>query len=102
MRVMVRGDVEDYRDVWPNTEVVQGDALDQASLERAMVGAYAAYYLIHSLILGPQEFAQTDLLAARNFRKAADKSQLKRIVYLGGLGKPGDCSSRNSSGETSG
>ena len=34
--------LEDYRDVWPNTEVVQGDALDQASLERAMVGAHAA------------------------------------------------------------
>ncbi len=97
VRVMVRGDVEDYRDVWPNTEVVQGDALDQASLERALVGAHAAYYLIHSLILGPRDFAQTDLQAARNFRKAADNSQLKRIVYLGGLGIPRDCSSRGSS-----
>ncbi len=96
VRVMVRGDVDDFRDVWPNTEVVQGDALDQASLERAMVGAHAAYYLIHSLILGPEDFAQTDLLAARNFHQAADKSKLKRIVYLGGLGRPGDCASESS------
>ncbi len=91
VRVMVRGDTENYHDVWPEAEVVQGDALDLPSLKRAMAGVYRAYYLIHSLVLGPAEFAQTDLVAARNFRQAADDSQLKHIIYLGGLGKEGDC-----------
>ena len=91
VRVMVRGDVEDYMDVWPNAEVVQGDALDVSSLQRAMDGAFAAYYLIHSLVLGPREFARADLAAVRNFRRAADSSRLNRIIYLGGLGRPEDC-----------
>ncbi|MCP4292318.1 MAG: SDR family oxidoreductase [bacterium] len=97
VRVMVRGDVVNYQKIWPDTEVVEGDALDVESLKRAMVDVFAAYYLIHSLVLGPTEFAETDLKAARNFCQAADESNLKRIIYLGGLGSSGDCGSANKS-----
>ena len=91
VRVMVRGDAETYREVWPEAEVVQGDALNIASLNNAMEGVFAAYYLIHSLVLGPKEFAQTALAAARNFRQAADETRMQRIIYLGGLGNTGQC-----------
>ncbi len=101
VRVMVRGDVLNYQKIWPDTEVVQGDALDVQSLKRALEGVCAAYYLIHSLVLGPAEFAETDLKAAQNFRQAADESQLKRLIYLGGLGTSGNCGSVNKSLETS-
>ena len=35
--------------VAPNTEVVKGDCLDQASLQPVMAGVHTAYYLVHSM-----------------------------------------------------
>ncbi len=95
VRVMVRGDAKNYRALWPLADVVEGDALDLPSLQRAMKGAGTAYYLIHSLVLGPRDFAKGDLAAAFNFRLAADQSQLQRIIYLGGLGNTEDCLSKH-------
>jgi uncharacterized protein YbjT (DUF2867 family) len=45
-----------------------------------------AYYLIHSMLIGLHKFEDADILAARNFRHAAEKQGVKRIIYLGGLG----------------
>lgn len=70
-------------------EVAIGTALDIASLERALDGIETAYYFIHSM--GDNEdFEQTDRLAAENFAKACSNQNVKRIVYLGGLGDPAD------------
>ena len=44
-----------------------------------------AYYLIHSMN-GNIDFAERDLIAARNFGLAAQKAGVSRIIYLGGLG----------------
>lgn len=90
VRAMVRGDAKDYAHWWPEADVVGGDALDSASLEVALEGVHTAYYLIHSLVLGQKDFAEADLRAAENFRKAADKQGVKRIIYLGGLSEPTD------------
>jgi uncharacterized protein YbjT (DUF2867 family) len=68
--------------------VVQADALDPASLEPALRGIDVAYYLIHSLNAGEQEFRSVDLEAASNFATAAKIAGVKRIIYLGGLGNP--------------
>ncbi len=43
---------------------------------------------------GGYDFSERDRLAARNFQEAADRSSLRRIVYLGGLG-PGGAMSRH-------
>lgn len=86
VRVMVRGDAEAYEEVWPDAEIVAADALDPASLDLALEGIGAAYYLIHSMVLGPEGFAEADMQAARNFRVAAEKAGVQRVVYLGGLG----------------
>ena len=86
VRVMVRGDAEEYESIWPDAEVVAGDALDPESLDRVLEGVGAAYYLIHSMVLGPQEFDDADMHAARNFRTAAERAGVQQMVYLGGLG----------------
>ena len=75
--------------VQPATELVHGDVLDPASLERAMQGVHAAYYLVH-LMSGSKDFEQEDRKAAANFAQAAMKAGLRRIVYLGGLGDDND------------
>ena len=67
-------------------EVAVGDALDAESLSQAMVGVDCAYYLIHSMGSGP-DFRDLDITAARNFAQAAKEANVRRIIYLGGLGK---------------
>ncbi|MFC7205000.1 NAD(P)H-binding protein [Haloferax namakaokahaiae] len=70
-------------------EVVEGDLLDSATLEHAMDGVEAAYYLVHSMRSGG-DFEARDRLAARNFVAAADAAGVERVVYLGGLGEERD------------
>jgi uncharacterized protein YbjT (DUF2867 family) len=56
--------------VSPATEVVTGDLLDPASLDRALTGIDVAYYLVHSM--GAHgEYGQTDRIAARHFGEAS-------------------------------
>ncbi|MGE5797649.1 MAG: SDR family oxidoreductase [Ignavibacteria bacterium] len=69
---------------WNGVEIAQGDVLDEASLEKIFNGIESAYYLIHSMGSG-NEFSETDIIAAENFARAAEKQGLKRIIYLGGL-----------------
>jgi len=75
--------------VSPATEVVAGDALDAASLDRALAGVHTAYYLVHSMG-ATKDFADLDRQAARTFGDAARRAGVQRIVYLGGLGDAGD------------
>jgi len=86
VRVMVRSDLRGHADMWPEAEVAVADAFNPEELNRALRGIHTAFYLIHSLILGPHEFEAADIKAAENFRRAAEEQQLKRIIYLGGLG----------------
>jgi len=66
-------------------EPVPGDVGDPDSLDAALAGVDAAYYLVHSLDSG--DFVQLDAQAARNFGAAAARAGLERVIYLGGLGR---------------
>ncbi len=68
-------------------ETAVGDALCRSTLLPALSGVEIAYYLIHSMT-GSEDFAEHDLLAARNFGSAARAAGVKRLIYLGGLGDP--------------
>ena len=70
----------------PGVEVAVGDVLDRASLDAALAGVEVAYYLVHSMgSTGP--FEEADRQAAANFGAAAREAGVRRIVYLGGLGR---------------
>ena len=86
VRAMVRAASPEYKERWPGAEIVVADALAPSSLKIALPGVHTAYYLIHSLLLGPEDFSSADIQAAVNFRVAAEPAGLKRIIYLGGLG----------------
>ena len=86
VRVMVRKNSPEYLKRWPGIEIAEADALDIINLSTALKGIHTAYYLIHSLRLGQKTFEKTDLQAASNFRIAAEKQGVKRIIYLSGLG----------------
>jgi uncharacterized protein YbjT (DUF2867 family) len=68
------------------TEVAAGDALEWPSLRSAMEGVDTAYYLIHSMDTSAA-FEELDRAAASNFANAARAAGVRRIIYLGGLGK---------------
>lgn len=75
-------DDEAWRD---DVEVVAGDVTDPTSLDRALAGIDAAYYLVHS-IGGGVSWASQDRRAAEVFRDAAARAKLDQVIYLGGLG----------------
>ncbi len=77
--------------VGPRTEIVQGDVTDPASLGRAVAGVQTAYYLIHSMGAGAA-FEEADRQAAQAFGAAARTAGVRRIVYLGGLGRGAELS----------
>ena len=86
VRVLARSAAAVEQDRWPGAEVVVGDAADRPALNNAMNGVYAAYYLIHSLLLVSKDLVAIETANARNFRQAAEDNGVKRIIYLGGLG----------------
>ncbi len=67
-------------------EVVPGDLFEAASLQVAMDGVDAAFYLVHSMGAAG-DFEKQDRRAAQNFGAAAKSAGVQRIVYLGGLGE---------------
>lgn len=89
---------------WTNIEIACGDVLDYSTLLPAMKNVAAAYYLIHSMTDG-KGFQERELTLARNFARAARESGIRRIIYLGGLGKKNELlsphlKSRQQTGDT--
>ena len=89
LRCLARSPEKMRSRVQAGTEIVQGDVLDPASLDRALQGVHTAYYLVH-LMSGSKDFEKEDRQAATNFAEAAKKAGVRRIIYLGGLGDDAD------------
>ncbi len=66
---------------WPGVECHNADALDPTSLERVLPGVDVAWYLVRTQESSPQS-AERDRRAAVNFRDAAARYGVRRIVYL--------------------
>lgn len=76
--------------VWRDAvDVAKGDVTDRSSLDEALEGVEAAYFLVHSMG-GKAEFDEEDRKAAAMFRDACADAGVSRIVYLGGLGRDDD------------
>ena len=74
-------------------DFVQADASNYTELLNALQGVDYAYYLIHSMSGSSKEwkqFAERDRIAAENFARAATECNVKRIIYLSGLGPQSD------------
>jgi uncharacterized protein YbjT (DUF2867 family) len=69
-------------------DIVLGDAITGAGLDRALDGIDAAYYLIHSMETGGNVhsgFQDQERRSAERFATAARAAGVRRVVYLGGL-----------------
>lgn len=67
-------------------ETLAIDIGDEHRLAGVLEGADAAYYLVHSMA-STDEFARRDLDLAGSFARAAHKSEVGRIIYVGALGQ---------------
>ena len=75
---------------WKGVEVMTGDVLEYHTLLPALQGVDTAYYLVHAMAGGEEGFEMRDLYAAQNFGRAAQGAGVRRIIYLGGLGRDED------------
>ena len=73
-------------------EVVEGDLADLDSIELALDGCEAAYFLVHAMYSG-KDFAEKERRYAENFAKAT--KHLQKVVYLGGLLPEGENTSEH-------
>jgi len=74
-------------------EPFEGSTFDETSLRRALRGVDVAYYLIHSMA-AKGDFEALDRQSAANFLTACLDEKVRRIIYLGGLGRK-DTASRH-------
>jgi len=72
---------------WKGAHIVAGDVLNQSDLTAACDSIDVIYYLVHSMVTETDEFEERDRIAAQNVADVAGQSGVKRIIYLGGLGK---------------
>ncbi len=80
VRVLVRDASRIAGRPWTSkVEVITGDLVQNLSLGAALGGVDAAYYLVHSMLAGP-DFERFDRQAAKNFVEAA--GHLKHTIYL--------------------
>ena len=86
LRLLVRNRNKLSSTIAENVDITEGDTFTPPALDRALDGIHTAFYLIHSM--GAQkDFEKQDRESALNFHRAAIKAGVKRIIYLGGLGR---------------
>lgn len=71
-------------------ELCRGDVHDPEDLNKVLQGVEIAYYLVHSMNPQSADFEDADRKAAQNMVEAAEACGVRRIIYLGGLGKSDD------------
>jgi uncharacterized protein YbjT (DUF2867 family) len=69
-------------------EAVRADVLSGTGVADALEGVEAAYYLVHSMEAGDEDFGSRDRRAATNFVRAARAAGVDKVVYLGGIAPP--------------
>lgn len=65
--------------------VIELDFLDQKSLKAIPKDLDIAYYLIHSMSDFAKGFDEAEANLALNFREALGATQVKQVIYLGGI-----------------
>ena len=68
-----------------NTVLVEVDFLDAESLKNIPKNIDFAYYLIHSMSNSAKEFHILEEKCAFNFKRFAEKTNLKQVIYLSGI-----------------
>jgi uncharacterized protein YbjT (DUF2867 family) len=73
------------RDLEARAEWVQADVTRLAALRPALEGVETAFFLVHGMASGGEDYAAEERSAAAGFAREAERAGVRRIVYLGGV-----------------
>ncbi len=86
-----RFDFEDFGETFLQLiKVIEVDFLVEESLKVLQKDIDVAYYLIHSLTSDRKSFSSLEEEAAKNFARYVDQTNVKQIIYLGGIANDGE------------
>jgi len=85
VRLLVRNKKAVSEQLAQRVEIVEGDAFDAETLKNALRGIDVCYYFLHSLNV--ENYKQKDKELAQSFIDIAEEMGVRRIIYLGGLGR---------------
>ena len=69
----------------PNISVFEADFLNKISFSEELNSIDAAYYLIHSMSSGVDDFGKLEEQSALNFLELINQTNAKQIIYLSGI-----------------
>jgi uncharacterized protein YbjT (DUF2867 family) len=85
VRILVRDKNKVLGQIWAaHVEIVEGNATNNADLDRALEGIHTAFYLMHSINVGTN-YDAIEAEMAKGFATAAERAGISQIVYLGGI-----------------
>ena len=76
-------------------ELISGDVLRAEDLQQALRGADAAYYLVHMMGSTEGDFYELEARAAHNVADVAERCDVARLIFMGGLGNDNDTLSKH-------
>jgi uncharacterized protein YbjT (DUF2867 family) len=76
---------ENYYKEQKNITLIEADFLDANSLNKIPKNIDAAYYLIHSMSNSAKEFHVLEEKCAFNFKRFAETTKIKQVIYLSGI-----------------
>jgi uncharacterized protein YbjT (DUF2867 family) len=76
---------ENYFKDEKNIELIEADFLKSSSLSAIPKDVDAAYYLIHSMSNSAKEFHVLEEKCAFNFKRFAETTKIKQVIYLSGI-----------------
>jgi uncharacterized protein YbjT (DUF2867 family) len=68
-----------------HVDVVEVDFLEEDHLTRIPDQIDAAYYLIHSMSAGSEQFEELEATTAQHFRTAMNRRSVQQVIYLSGI-----------------
>lgn len=83
VRDMKRFDLQKYDP--SKVKVVEVDFLNKESLENIPDDLDAAYYLIHSMSSGEEDFGKLEKESAENFKERIQRTKVTQVIYLSGI-----------------
>ncbi len=69
----------------PNISIFEVDFLNDINYDNSLDGIDAAYYLIHSMSSGINNFESMEEISARNFIGLIEQTTARQIIYLSGI-----------------
>ncbi|MCX6170223.1 MAG: SDR family oxidoreductase [Ignavibacteriales bacterium] len=69
----------------PNISLFEADFLNEIKYNESLDGIDAAYYLIHSMSSGINDFERLEETSARNFLNLIEQTTAKQIIFLSGI-----------------